>query len=226
MKKITNIASVIIWLWLIATSIYGYNSIQYKKDQTQKQEKLATTSELKNAYFAWGCFWCVESGFEKYKDDWVIDAISGYAWGTVENPTYEEVGRGTTWHREAVKVIYDPTQISYDDLLQIFWRLINPTDDQGQYVDKGFVYTSAIYYQDEAEKDAAEISKYELQESGKYWSEELITPVILYTNFYDAEEYHQDFYIKSPIRYNAYTNNSGRKEYLDKIWWEDIYYKK
>jgi methionine-S-sulfoxide reductase len=109
--------------------------------------------------------------------------------------------------------VYDSSQISYDDLLQIFWRLINPTDDGGQYVDRGFTYTSAIFYQNSVEQKLAETSKILLSESGRY-GERLVTPIIPFTNFYEAEDYHQDFYIKSPLRYNTYTNGSGRKEYL------------
>ena len=225
MRKAVNITSFMVWILLLTASIYGYSNVLYKKDQTQKQENLASATDLEYAYFAGGCFWCVESGFEKYKQDWVIDAISGYGWGTTPNPTYRQVGGGGTGHREAVEVIYDPALISYEELLQIFWRLINPTDDQGQYVDRGFNYSSAIYYQNEEEKLLAEASKLLLQESGRYGSKELITPIIPHTTFYDAEEYHQDFYIKNPIRYNGYTNNSGRKEYLEGIWWEDVYYK-
>ncbi len=211
---------VVIWfLWMLWA-----NYLKYQKDLEIKQEKLAQTETIWEAYFAGWCFWCVESGFEKYKDEWVIDVISWYAgWNTI-NPTYREVWTGETWHRESVKVVYDTSKIQYEDLLQIFWRLVNPTDNEGQYVDRGFTYTTAIFYQTPEQKEAAETSKKELSASGRYGDKEVITPIIPYTNFYEAEDYHQDFYIKSPIRYTTYTNASGRKEYLESIWWENIHY--
>lgn len=218
-----NILGILLWIVLIGTSVLWYNRYQYQQDQKTKQVKLETTTQIQKAYFAWGCFWCVESGFEKYKQDWVIEVISWYSWGESENPSYEEVWGGWTGHREAVEVLYDPSMIAYGDLVQIFWRLINPTDDEWQYVDRGFMYTTAIWYQNETEKQIAENTKQELQQSGRY-TDPVITPILPYTNFFKAEEYHQDYYIKSPIRYNAYTNWSGRKSYLDEIWWEDLKY--
>lgn len=217
-----NVIGVFIWLILITVSILWYNKVHYEQDKLAKESKLATT-KFQNAYFAGWCFWCVESGFEKYKDQWILEVVSGYAGWNIKSPTYEQVGAWWTGHREAVKVQYDPTQISYEDLLQIFWRLVDPTDDTGQYVDKWFEYTTAIWYQTDEEKRIAEVSRKSLAASWRY-SDEIITPVIEYVNFYDAEEYHQDFYIKSPIRYNTYTSGSWRKGYLERTWWENLDY--
>jgi peptide methionine sulfoxide reductase msrA/msrB len=176
----------------------------------------------RKAYFAAGCFWCAESGFEKYPG--VIDAISGYAGGREINPTYEQVGREETGHREAVEVIYDPSIIDYEDLLQIFWRTANPIDDGGQYVDRGAQYTSAIWYQSEDEKKIAESSKSALEKSGRFGSGKLVTPVLPYVSFYPAEDYHQNYYKLNALHYKLYTGGSGRPEYQQKIWWEDYHY--
>ncbi|NDK09260.1 peptide-methionine (S)-S-oxide reductase MsrA [Candidatus Gracilibacteria bacterium] len=214
-------AAIVIILGFLG--VVGANYIKYQNDLESKESNLSNTQNIGEAYFAGGCFWCVESGFEKYKDEGVIDVVSGYAGGNTVNPTYKEVGTGNTGHREAVKVLYDTSKISYEDLLKIFWRLVNPTDNDGQYVDRGFPYTTAIFYQTSEEKEAAEASKNQLSSSGRY-DLELVTPIIPYSNFYDAEDYHQDFYIKSPLRYNTYTNASGRKEYLSSIWGDDVHY--
>ncbi|MFK7780328.1 MAG: peptide-methionine (S)-S-oxide reductase MsrA [Candidatus Gracilibacteria bacterium] len=211
-------------LIIILISYFGYNSWKYSSVTKIVEENIKTTNNIKEAYFAGGCFWCTELSFEKYKENGIIDVISGYAGGNIENPTYKQVGKGTTGHKEAVKVIYDADTVSYNDLLEIFWRTVNPTDNEGQYVDRGFQYTSAIFYLNNEEKELAINSINKLQESGRYGDKELITPITEFTNFYDAEEYHQDFYIKNPVRYNVYTNGSGRKEYLEGIWGDDLHY--
>jgi peptide methionine sulfoxide reductase msrA/msrB len=154
----------------------------------------------------------------------VIDAISGYAGGKEVNPTYEQVGREETGHREAVEVIYDPQVIDYEDLLQIFWRTANPVDDGGQYVDRGPQYTSAIWYQSEDEKKIAEASKSALEVSGRFGSGKLVTPLLPYVSFYRAEDYHQNYYKLNSLHYKVYTSGSGRPEYQKKIWWADYHY--
>ncbi len=179
-------------------------------------------TQYRKAYFAAGCFWCAESSFEHYP--WVIDAVSGYAGGKELNPTYEQVGRQETGHREAVEVIYDAHIIDYDDLLQIFWRTANPTDDGGQYVDRWPQYTSAIWYQSDVEKWLAEASKSALERSGRFGSGKLVTPVLPFVSFYPAEDYHQNYSKENPLHYSLYTNGSGRKEYQEKTWWADYRY--
>lgn len=170
---------------------------------------------IDEAIFAGGCFWCVESDFEKKPG--IKEVLSGYTGGHTENPTYEEVTSGTTGHYEAVKVVYDPQQISYEKLLDLFWRSVDPTDDGGQFVDRGMQYRTAIFYQNEMQRAAAEASKKELQESGRY-KQPIVTPIIKSSPFYEAEEYHQGYYKKQPLRYKAYRMNSGRDQYLDKTW--------
>ncbi len=172
------------------------------------------------ATFAGGCFWCTESGFEHIPG--VFDAISGYTGGKELNPTYKQVSRGVTGHIESVKVIYDPAVITYQQLLDAFWRMVNPTDSDGQFVDRGEQYTTAIFYHDEAQKRAAEQSKAALMASGRY-SKEIITPIRPAGDFYNAEEYHQNYYKKNPVHYKFYRYNSGRDQYLEKTWGDELH---
>jgi peptide methionine sulfoxide reductase msrA/msrB len=171
--------------------------------------------KLETAFFAGGCFWCMESPFEKIPG--VKEVISGYTGGQKENPTYEEVSSGTTGHLEAVQVVYNPLKISYAQLLEIFWRQIDPTDPDGQFVDRGKQYRSAIFYKSKEEKALAEKSKLELEKS-KRFSAPIVTEIISATKFYPAEDYHQDYYKKNPLRYRYYRNGSGRDQFLKKIW--------
>jgi peptide methionine sulfoxide reductase msrA/msrB len=170
---------------------------------------------MEKATFAGGCFWCVESDFEKA--DGVADVISGYTGGIEKNPTYEEVSAGTTGHLEAVQVSYDPKKISYEALLDIFWRHIDPTDTGGQFVDRGAQYRSAIFYHNDRQRDMAEKSKTALEKSGKF-QKPIVTEIKMATAFYAAEDYHQDYYKNNPIRYNYYRYNSGRDSFLEKAW--------
>ena len=164
---------------------------------------------------AGGCFWCMEPPFEKL--DGVLRVTSGYADGTESNPTYEEVSSGTTGHLEAVQIIYDPTKITYEELLDVYWRQVDPTDNGGQFVDRGKQYTTAIWYHDETQRAFAEKSKATLAASGRY-DKPIVTPIIPFTSFYPAEEYHQDYYKKNPVRYKYYRHGSGRDAYLENIW--------
>lgn len=170
---------------------------------------------LEKATFAGGCFWCMVPPFEKL--DGVSEVISGYTGGHKVNPTYEEVSSGTTGHMEAVEVTYDPTRVSYEKLLNVFWRQINPTDAEGQFVDRGSSYRSAIFYNNEEQKKLAEKSKKELEQSGRF-EKPIVTEIRPAGPFYRAEEYHQDYWKKNPIRYKFYRYNSGRDQYLGKIW--------
>ncbi len=175
-------------------------------------------SELEVATLAGGCFWCMESPFEKIIG--VHSVVSGYTGGDVENPTYKEVSSGTTGHVEAVQVFYDPEIISYEDILEIFWRQIDPTDPDGSFVDRGYQYTSAIFYHDADQKAIAEKSLENMDASGRF-DKAIVTPIREFEVFYDAEDYHQDYYKKSPIRYKFYRYNSGRDQFLDKVWGDD-----
>lgn len=218
MKKTWYIYAVI---WILIGWYLAYNFQINTNREIAIQHERVNNKNLSTAYFAGWCFWCTESAFEKYNG--VVDAVSGYAGGSEVDPNYKDVASWKTSHREAVKVIYDTTRLSYNDLLEIFWRTVNPTDNGGQYVDRWFQYTSAIFYNSESEKDIAEISLQALRESGRYEGE-VITPILQFSNFYEAEGYHQNFYKRNPIRYHAYTNGSGRKQYLERIWWEDLEY--
>ncbi|MBW2671754.1 MAG: peptide-methionine (S)-S-oxide reductase MsrA [Deltaproteobacteria bacterium] len=173
------------------------------------------TGNTASAVFAGGCFWCTESDFEKVYG--VIEAISGYTGGDSHNPTYKEVSGGGTGHIEAVKVIYDPTMISYEKLLKEFWQHVDPTDSGGQFVDRGAQYRSAIFYANDSEKRLAEASKQHLAASGRF-NKPIVTDILPLDEFYPAEDYHQDYYKKNPIRYNWYRSGSGRDQFLEKTW--------
>ncbi len=167
------------------------------------------------AVFAGGCFWCMEPPFEKIKG--VSSVVSGYAGGEKPNPTYKEVSAGGTGYLEVVEVTFDPKVVSYEDLLKVYWRQIDPTDAGGQFVDRGDQYSSAIFYQNEEQKKLAEKSKDEISKSGKF-KDPIATVIRPLTKFYPAEEYHQDYYKKNPLRYKYYRYNSGRDQKLDKYW--------
>ncbi len=178
-------------------------------------ERQQGREQLKKATFAGGCFWCMQPPFRTL--DGVVEVVSGYAGGTKENPTYEEVSSGITGHLEAVQVTYDPDKVSYETLLDTFWSQIDPTDAGGQFADRGSQYHTAIFYHDEEQKRLAEASRDRLDASGKF-SRPVATEIRPYTNFYPAEEYHQDYDRKHPIRYREYKALSGRERYLEKTW--------
>lgn len=185
---------------------------------TEKQKMTNISQKKKTATFAGGCFWCVESDFEKV--DGVIEVISGYTGGDTEKPTYEQVASGKTSHLEAVQVIYDPEKVSYAALLDVFWRHVDPTDGGGQFVDRGPQYRTAVFYQTEEEKAAAERSKAALEASGRF-GRPVVTEILKLHAFYAAEDYHQDYYKKSPTRYHLYRSNSGRDQFIRKVWKDD-----
>ncbi|GAB6283039.1 MAG: peptide-methionine (R)-S-oxide reductase MsrB [Ignavibacterium sp.] len=172
-------------------------------------------SKLEKATFAGGCFWCIEAAFEKV--DGVKEVISGYSGGEVVNPTYEQVSSSKTGHHESVQVIYDPSIVSYAELIDIFWKQFDPTDDGGSFVDRGSQYTSAIFYHNEIQKKLALSSKEMLEKSGRF-NKPIVTQIIEFKNFYTAEDYHQDFYKKNPEHYNSYREASGRDQFIAKCW--------
>lgn len=177
------------------------------------------STKLEKATLAGGCFWSMESSFEKVNG--VVDVVSGYSGGHKKNPTYEEVEAGETGHMESVEVTYDPSKISYSQILYVFWRNIDPTDPDGQFFDRGAQYRTAIFYHDDEQKRLAEKSKEELGKSGRF-GKPIVTQVIPASEFYRAEEYHQDFYKKNPVRYRVYRYASGRDQYFKKIWGDDM----
>jgi peptide methionine sulfoxide reductase msrA/msrB len=191
----------------------------FQKQDQQPQEKStamnANQMNLRKATFAGGCFWCVESDFEKTNG--VAEVVAGYTGGHDKNPTYQQVSAGKTGHAEAVQVIYDPEKVSYEELLEIFWRHVDPTDSGGQFVDRGSQYRSAIFYHDEEQQRLAEQSKKELQQSGRF-DRPIATEIVALDTFYPAEDYHQDYYKKNPLRYKYYRAGSGRDQFLDQVW--------
>jgi len=168
-------------------------------------------AETAKALFAGGCFWCMEPPFDKL--DGVLSTTSGYAGGRTENPTYEQVSTGRTGHLEVLQIEYDPAKVSYEELLEVFWRNIDPLDGRGQFCDKGEQYTSAIFALDEAQAAAAKASK-----AGVALDGEIQTRILPAAEFYPAEDYHQDYYKKNPIRYKYYRWGCGRDQRLKKLW--------
>jgi peptide-methionine (S)-S-oxide reductase len=173
------------------------------------------SGDQETAIFAGGCFWCMEEAYEKVEG--VEEAVSGYIGGHVEDPTYRQVTRGGTGHHEAVRVIYDPSVVTYDELVDIFWRNIDPVDDGGQFCDRGSSYLSGIFYQNDREERIARQSLRELEQSGRF-SQEIATEISEAGEFYVAEEYHQDYYKKNTVRYRIYKRACGREARLNEIW--------
>jgi len=210
--------ALFITLALLLTGLL-FTACNFEAGSSQAKGKEPMESgELREAVFAGGCFWCTESDFEKVKG--VTDAVSGYTGGHVVNPTYEEVSGGGTGHVESVKVIYDPKIVTYSQLLDVFWRHVNPTDSGGQFVDRGPQYRSVIFYANERQKRLAEKSKEALSASGQF-DDPIVTEILPLGPFYKAEEYHQNYYKKNPIRYKFYRFNSGRDQFLEKAWKTD-----
>jgi peptide-methionine (S)-S-oxide reductase len=174
------------------------------------------TTARDTAVFAGGCFWCMEPPYDKLEG--VLSTISGYAGGHVPNPTYEEVTAGGTGHRESLQVVYDPERVSYQELLDVFWRNVDPLDDGGQFCDRGFSYTTAIFARDQEQARAAEASKEEIRER---FDEPVVTPVVQDADFYPAEDYHQNYYQEHSVRYRFYRWSCGRDARLDELWGED-----
>ena len=177
-------------------------------------ERSAATAQAK-AYFAGGCFWCMEEAFEKVEG--VLMAVSGYMDGTLANPTYEQVSAGGTGHAESVEVTYDPAKVSYEKLLDAFWRNVDPLTPNAQFCDHGNQYRAAIFPSTPEEQKLAEDSRKRLEESKKFHSP-IVTQIVAATAFYPAEEYHQDFYKKNPVRYKFYKFNCGRTQRLEAVW--------
>lgn len=173
------------------------------------------SDRLEKATFAGGCFWCMEPPFDKLSG--VISTTSGYAGGNEIMPTYEQVSSGRTGHFEAIEIVYDPEKVSYDKLLEVFWKNIDPTQANGQFADIGKQYRTAIFYHDDNQRKVAVASKEELDKSGKF-GKPVVTEILPAGKFYPAEDYHQDYYLKNPVRYKYYRFGSGRDQFLNKIW--------
>ncbi|MBI5327427.1 MAG: peptide-methionine (S)-S-oxide reductase MsrA [Deltaproteobacteria bacterium] len=196
-------------LVLITSILVGQMSMVNSEDIKTPAQK------LEKATFAGGCFWCMEPPFASLKG--VMSIAVGYTGGHDKNPTYEEVSSGVTGHTEAIEILYDTAQVTYSELLDVFWRNIDPTTANQQFVDIGAQYRTAIFYHSEEQRRLAEKSKTKLEKSGKF-DKPIVTEIKPATTFYKAEDYHQKYYEKNPIRYKFYRYNSGRDRYLEKIW--------
>ncbi len=211
------------WQFPKLSATFDKNDVAYQKAKVVSGDKvelkdMGKTKKLSVATFAGGCFWCVEYAFEGKPG--ITSAISGYAGGQTKNPTYRQVGGGNTGHTEAVQVYYDAETISYEGLLQTLWRYMDPTDLGGQFADRGSPYRPAIFYHNDEQKKVAEASIAALDKSARF-SKPVVIPVEAYTNFYKAEDYHQDYARKNPIHYKLYTNGSGRGPFVKRIWGKD-----
>ena len=207
-----RLLSILVSLIIVAT--FAVAATIDKKGEMKDMEETMTAK----AIFAGGCFWCMEPPFEKL--DGVHAVVSGYIDGHKENPTYQEVSSGTTGHTEAVEITYDPNKISFAELLEVFWMNIDPTDAGGQFVDRGSQYRTGIYYLNNEQKQLAEASKEQLGKSGRFDSP-IVTEIVAATRFYPAEDYHQDYYKESPVRYKFYRYNSGRDQFINRVWSKD-----
>jgi len=177
------------------------------------------SSDYEQAVYAGGCFWCMEHIFEQVYG--VEEVVSGYTGGSVANPTYEQVSTGSTGHYEAVKIFFDPSRVSYQELLDVFWRSINPTDVGGQFHDRGSQYRTAVFYLSEEQKQLALESKKELNDSGVF-DKPAVTEILPYDVFYRAEDYHQDYYRKNTLKFNIYRRGTGRDAFIEERWGDII----
>lgn len=204
---------LLILLFLALTGIVGMSALPAA---AVSSDDLSPRPGESVATFAGGCFWCTEADFGKVPG--VTRVISGFSGGTEVNPTYRDTVSGKTGHLESIQVFFDPNQVSYKDLVEFFWRHIDPTDAGGQFVDRGKHYRSAIFYHDDTQRQVAEASKNQLAQSGMFGNKPIVTEIRPYNAFYPAEEYHQQFCIKDPLRYQSYRTGSGRDQFLSRIW--------
>ena len=211
MRSTNGKRALVMVLGFLLWGILGMGTVESGAGDMRASER----DHLKTATFAGGCFWCVEADFEKM--DGVISVTSGYTGGRTDRRTYEEVCSGRTGHLEAVQVVYDPDRVSYQDLLAVFWRHVDPTDDGGQFVDRGPQYRTAIFYHDEEQKRLAEISREDLDRSGRF-QRPIVTQILPLGTFFEAEDYHQNFHKKDPMRYKSYRMHSGRDRFAEKAW--------
>jgi peptide methionine sulfoxide reductase msrA/msrB len=216
-----NMRNVIIIATLVALGFFSMSLVFSSGkaiDKEGAENAMKDLKELKTATLAGGCFWCVEADFEK--TDGVVEVISGYSGGNEENPTYEEVSAGGTGHVEAIQVHYDPKKITYQEILDVFWRRVDPTDPGGQFVDRGSQYRTAIFYHDEEQKHLAEESRTALGKSGRF-KRPIVTEIVKFSKFYPAEDYHQDYYKTHSLRYKYYRLGSGRDRFIKEVWGDE-----
>jgi peptide methionine sulfoxide reductase msrA/msrB len=217
---IKGVALVILGLLVLAVPHSQTYTAVSSVESADTSNTEISDGETAIATFAGGCFWCIESTFEKL--DGVKKAVSGYSGGHTENPQYSEVGGGSTGHTETVQIYYEPATISYEELLYRFWRDIDPTDTDGQFVDRGSEYRPLIFYHDNIQKNLAEKTRAELEKSGRF-AKPVTVEIIPFAKFWKAESYHQDYHLKNPLRYKLYRSGSGRDSFLDKIWGDELH---
>jgi methionine-S-sulfoxide reductase len=175
-----------------------------------------TSPKLDKATFAGGCFWCIQPPFDRLKG--VVSTVVGYTGGNKKDPTYEDVLSGTTGHAESIEIVFDPAQVMYPELLDLFWRNVDPTTQDRQFVDVGDQYRTAIFFHSEEQRKQAVASKEKMERSGEFGNKPIVTEIVPASTFYPAEEYHQKYYQKNGARYKFYRINSGRDQYLEKTW--------
>ncbi len=218
-RRAAGALSVLVASALVFAMFAGQPGETAANPPVEEENSMNTTHNLETntseAVFAGGCFWCMESIFQIVPG--VIEAVSGYTGGKTADPTYESVSTGTTGHFEAVRVIYDPSQISYRELLDIYWRHIDPTDPGGQFHDRGSQYRTAVFYGDDEERAWAEQSKHALEDAGVF-SSPIATLILPAQTFYPAEEYHQDYFLKNALHFNAYSAATGRLTFVQQAW--------
>jgi methionine-S-sulfoxide reductase len=196
---------------MLTSPLFAATDEKSKSVETPMMNNLTTS----RAIFAGGCFWCMEPPFEKL--DGVRSVTSGFTGGQLKSPSYKQVSAGGTGHTEAIEIVFDPAKISYPELLEVFWQQIDPTDADGQFVDRGTQYRSGIYPLNAEQQRLAEESKQKLAASGRF-DRPIVTEIVPATTFYPAEDYHQDYYKKNPLRYKYYRYGSGRDRFLDQAW--------
>ncbi len=208
MKKIVAAAIAVLLVTLSGFAAHAQNA----------SPQNSTAGETKIATFAGGCFWCIESDFDKVPG--VLNTVSGYTGGTTENPTYKTVTYGNSGHHEALQVTYDPKKVSYAQLLTVFWHSVDPTDGGGQFCDRGVSYETAVFVHDDEQRRLAEASRaMAMKDLGR----KIATPVETAGKFYPAEDYHQDYYTRNPLRYRYYRWNCGRNQRVKEIWGDKAY---
>jgi peptide methionine sulfoxide reductase msrA/msrB len=191
----------------------GLTGIAHADDTAVKSQPQGSNLEV--ATFAGGCFWCIQPPFDKLNG--VVKTTVGFTGGTEKDPTYKQVSYGLTGHAESIEIVYDPTKVTYEKLLDVYWMNIDPTDSGGQFVDRGKQYRPAIFYHNEAQKKSAEASKERLEKSGRF-DRPIVVEIVEATEFYPAEDYHQKFYLKDPITYKRYRAGSGRDQFIEEHW--------
>lgn len=224
MKSRLSIYLVILTLLIVGVIFINFVGLDMDSTRAKDKEVLDMSLEELNtesnrvATLAGGCFWCMEPPFVTLEG--VEEVLAGYTGGELEDPTYEQISAGDTGHYEVVQIYYDPAKISYEEILDVYWQHIDPTDPDGQFADRGSQYRTAIFYHDEEQRELAESSKKDLDESNKF-DDPIVTEILPFDDFYSAERYHQDYYEKNPQRYSSYKTLSGREEFISSTWGED-----